>query len=140
MTRKLFSLCGTLLALELGAFGAGSVTPVAAQEPSEAVTVYHHAPYTIQRRTLAPALGKRSMPVEQITVGKDVSSAGLNLSRPADRDQMNDRIRQAAVDSCRELDRHFPESIYMPVGSEDCVESAINGAVARLGAKAPAER
>jgi UrcA family protein len=134
MTRKLFRLCGTLLVLDFGAFCAGAVSALAAQEPTEEITVYHHNPYTIHRQMLGRPLGQDRLPEERITVEEDVNIADLDLSKPADVDKMNERVRQAAVDSCRELSRQYPKSMYMPVGKEDCVASATTQAVAYLNA------
>jgi hypothetical protein len=103
MIRKLFRLCGALLVLDVGA-----VSPVEAQPPSESVTV-RHAPYTIQREVLDRPFGKDILPRQRITVKKDVNSGD-----PA----------QAMADSCRELNRHYPQSTYMTVGPDDCAGGA----------------
>jgi hypothetical protein len=110
MIRKLFGLCGALLVFDF--FGA--VPPVAAQEPSEEVTV-RHTPYTIHRQVLADPFGK-DRPTQQITVTKDAG--------PGD-------ATEARADACRELNRRFPPSQYMTAGPDDCAVGATAEATAR---------
>jgi hypothetical protein len=111
MTSKLFWLCGALLILDFGA-----VPPLAAQEPSEEVTV-RHAPYTIHKEVvLARPFAKDDRETLQITVTKDAG--------PGD-------AVQARADACRVLNRRFPPSRYMTVGPDDCAVGATAEATAR---------
>ena len=110
MIRKLFGLCGVLLVLDLGA-----ALPVAAQQPSEEVTV-RHAPYTIHKEVANLPFAKSDRPVQRITVTKDGVSGD---------------VAEARADACRELNRRFPPSLYMTVGPDDCAISHTDQATAR---------
>lgn len=126
MTKKLF--CGMLLAL--GSLCAGSASALAAPAMSEEGVTVYHAPFTYHRQ-VNRALD-RELPTEQITVSTEVSDADLDMSKDADVDTLKERIRQAAVDGCKELDRRFPKALYAPVGGEDCVGTTTSQALARV--------
>ncbi|HJT42080.1 MAG TPA: UrcA family protein [Rhizomicrobium sp.] len=129
MTKTLRGFCGMLLVLNLGTIGAGSASVLAAAESDEKVTVT--SPYTIRQQVLTRSLS-RQMQIGRISVEQDVSYADLNLSKEADVAVMRQRLKEAAVQGCNELDRRFPRSIYVPVQDTDCVKDATARALARL--------
>ena len=106
-----------------------------AQNTSEA-TGYHEeitvvAPHVVRRQVLKRAIAKQAMPVELISVQQRVSYRDLDLSKKSDADILEKRINDAAVESCKELDRRFPPSVYMPTpADQDCVGTAANAALA----------
>ena len=123
--------CALYGALFISGCGVSCVDAVSAQaRPSqEEVTV--ESPYTIRQQVLKPAMFGQ-MPETQVSVDEDVSYSDLDLSKATDLDTLKGRIRQAARDSCNELDRKFPRTIYIPVNDRNCVKDAANQALARL--------
>lgn len=130
MTRKPRRFCGVLLVLNLGSFGAGPA--MAAAIPDEEVTV-HDAPYTIHRQVFGrPMTGQTQ--TEEIAITKGVSYADLDLSKEADVDILKERIREAAVDACRQLHRRYPGALNQSTGKQGCVQGATEQAMAQLDA------
>jgi UrcA family protein len=130
MTKKLRRYWGIMLVLGPGTVCAG---PTFARAPSEEMTVYE-SPFTIRQEPVTHGWG-RQMAETRISVEKTVSYADLDLSKDADVTTMEGRIRDAARDDCRELDRRFPAAIYAPVGTvgtRSCVRDATNQALAQL--------
>ena len=129
MTKTLRGFCGMLLVLNLGTIGAGSASVLTAPESDEKVTVT--SPYTIRQQVLTRSLS-RQMQIKRISVEQNVSYADLNLSKEADVAVMRQRLKEAAVQGCNELDHRFPRSIYVPVQDTDCVKDTTIRALARL--------
>ena len=127
MTRSVRGLYRIILILGAGTSCAGSA--LAADKATEEVAVA--APFTIREENL-PGTFPGRMPMQRVTVETNVSFSDLDLSKAADVDTMKERIRSAAREDCRELDRRFPQSVYVPVGSSNCIRSATNDAMARL--------
>ena len=122
MTKKLLAL------VTLGFLACG-VSTSAANRPTEEVTV--DAPYTIREQTLSPGLHGRMQEV-QISVETSLSFADLDRSNPANLRKMRQRIRRAAVENCRELNRRFPPSVYVRIEQDDCVRNTTLQALAQL--------
>jgi UrcA family protein len=77
----------------------------------------------------------REMQQTRISVDQQVSFADLDFSKPGEITRMRERIRDAARDSCQELDRRFPRSRFVPVNElnrRECVRGAISQAFAQL--------
>jgi UrcA family protein len=127
MTKKFRRLCGMLLVLNGGIFCAGAAW--AASRETEEVTV--DSPYTVRQKTLTRSL-TGEMLTAQVSVESNVSYADLDLSKGADRATMRERLRQAAVDNCRELERRSRRSINVTLDASNCVSRAINQSLARL--------
>lgn len=127
MTRKFRRLCGMLLALNGGIFCAGAAW--AASRETEEVTV--DAPYTIREKLLSRQMSGE-MRTAQISVESRVNYADLDLRKAADVEAIEKRIRHAAVQNCRELERRFPRSLYITVDTTDCVKNATKQSLARL--------
>jgi len=123
MTKNLYGLCGALVIM--GACCAGSA--LAADQ--EQVTV--DAPYTIRVQPLTRNLAGQ-MQETRVTVESRVSYADLDFSKQADVDAMRDRMKKAVRDNCRELNRRFPSSVYIPVGEADCVKQGTRQSFAQL--------
>ncbi|HET7085582.1 MAG TPA: UrcA family protein [Rhizomicrobium sp.] len=129
MTRHLYGLYGAFFIVGLGTAGIGPVLAAERSAEEEQVTVA--APYTIRLEKLNRAMAGQ-MPIERISVESSVSYADLDLSKQNDVDMMRHRIRHAAIENCRELDRRYPPAMYVPMDSVDCVKGAVNQANARL--------
>jgi len=130
MTKKLRGYWGMMLVLGPGTICAG---PTFARPASEEMTVYE-SPFTIRQELINRGWG-RQVSESRISVGKNVSFADLDLSKGADVAKMQDRIRDAARDSCRELNRRFPPTVFAPVDSvsrRNCVRNATNQGFAQL--------
>jgi UrcA family protein len=130
MTKKLRRYWGILLVLGPGTICAG---PVSARTASEEMTVYE-SPFTIRQEPITRGWG-RNLPETRISVSKEVSYAGLDFSKATDVTAMEDRIRDAARENCRELNRRYPPSIFAPVdsgGNSTCVRDATNQGLAQL--------
>ena len=128
MTIRPYALYGTLFILGCGVSCVAAVS-AQARPSEEQVTV--ESPYTIRQQVVRPAMFGE-MQETQVSVDQDVSYADLDLSKTADLDTMKSRIRQAAKDSCNELDRKFPRTIYIPAFGRNCVKDAADQALARL--------
>lgn len=131
MTKTLAGCCASLLILGLQVFPAG-LARAASEE--EQVTV--DGPYTVQHRVSKRAIQGR-MEEETISVSQKVGYSDLDMSRQSDVDTLRDRVRTAAKDSCRELERRFPPSVYVPDQTRfECVRDATRQAMAEVDAAA----
>jgi UrcA family protein len=117
MTKNLYGLCGALAIVGICSTGQALADPRDAEE----VTV--GSPYTIRQQAMTRSL-RGQMQETRITVESRVSYAGLDFGKQADVDTMKERIRTAARDNCRELDRRFPSATNIPVGEDNCVKDA----------------
>ena len=127
MTKTLAGCCASLLILGLQVFTAG-VAQAAPQE--EQVTV--DGPYTVQQHVTKRAMQGR-MEEETISVSQKVGYSDLDMSRQSDVDKLRDRVRTAAKDSCRELERRFPSAVYIPDKTRfECVRDATSQAMAQV--------
>ena len=131
MTKTLAGCCASLLILGLQVFPA-AVAQAASQE--EQVTV--EGPYTVQHHVTKRAIRGR-MQEETISVSQKVGYSDLDMSRQSDVDKLRDRVRIAAKDSCRELERRFPSAVYIPDQTKfECVRDATDQAMAQVDAVA----
>lgn len=131
MTKTVAGCCASLLILGLQVFPAG-LAQAASQE--EQVTV--DGPYTVQHQVTKRAMQGR-MEEETISVSQQVGYSDLDMSRQSDVDRLRDRVRTAAKDSCRELERRFPSAVYIPDKTRfECVREATSQAMAQIDAVA----
>jgi len=103
--------------------------------------VYSTPPYRTELTIIAPDVHRRTVgrsdsgiPIEELTASRVVDIGDLDLSRQQDVDIMDYRVRTAAVEACRTLDRTYPQSLYPSYPSSDadrCVVRAINDGVAQ---------
>jgi UrcA family protein len=129
MKKNLRRYWGMVLVLGPGSVFAG---PVSARSASEEMTVYE-SPYTIRQELITRGWG-RNMPETWVSVSKDVKYGDIDLSKGSDVAMMEDRIRDAARENCRELDRLFSPKIFAPVGlgsDSTCVRDATRQALAQ---------
>jgi UrcA family protein len=112
---------------------AGPNGPAVAQgdadspEANEHITI--HAPeYVVKRK---PISGRQYnlANAEVISVSRAVNYADLNLSKPADVEELKKRITETAKDVCQELNRRYPKSSFQVVVDKDCVKSAVDDAM-----------
>jgi UrcA family protein len=92
------------------------------------------APY-MERERLAPDPASRYIPRERVSYNIPVSYADLDLTNPSDVAKLEARINVAAQEGCRQLDQHFPPTIYAPDTinyKQDCVKRAVEGALAKV--------
>jgi UrcA family protein len=71
---------------------------------------------------------------ERVSYSIPVSIADIDFASPADRSMLEDRIYNAAWHACRELDRHFPPSLYVPTTSDtrrQCADRAADNGMAQ---------
>lgn len=100
-------------------FMASSLPVLAQSEPAEKITVF--APYIVKKVTSGPS---RS-PVTTITMTRDVGYQDVDLKSEIGVTILVGRVRQAAEEVCRELDRRYPRSVYVPVTEDkDCANKA----------------
>ena len=127
MTKTLAGCCASLLVLGLP---VGVVPAQAASSQEEQVTV--DGPYTVQHQVTKRAIRGR-MEEETMSVSQRVSYADLDMSKQSDVDTLRDRVRTAARDSCRELERRFPSSVYIPDKTRrECVVDTTSQAMAQV--------
>lgn len=133
MTKTFAGCCGALLVaglqiLPLG-FTAAQAQPARSSE-EEQVTV--DGPYIVRQEKMTRSLS--GMMAEQtISVSQRVSYADLDLSRQSDVDLLRWRVKTAAKDSCRQLERRFPSSIYIPDQTmHECIRDATSQAMAQV--------
>ena len=120
--------CTTLLVLSL-LFLPSSLGPARAAD-SEAGQVTVDGPYTIRQET-EPFLGAQMGEVK-LTVSQRVSIADLDFSRQADVNMLRERVKTAARESCLELERRFPPSIYAADNDRrECIRDATREGIAQ---------
>src|SRR5215471_7324295 len=130
MTNKLCRYWVMALVLGPGIVCAG---PVSARRASEEMTVYE-SPFIVRQEQVSRGW-LTSLPETRISVSRDVSYADLDLSKATDVTAMEGRIRDAARENCRELNRRYPATIFVPVGTvgnSTCVRDATNEGLAQL--------
>lgn len=99
----------------------------AAEEPTEEITVF--APFVVKK---APA-GRSRYPVTQVTATQGVNFHDLDMSQPGADAKLQERVRLAAENICRTLNRRYPPRIFIPVSSnENCVQDAITEAMVQV--------
>lgn len=101
-------------------------------QSDETVIVEAPHPY-IERQDLGRAPDSL-LSQERVSYSIPVNVADLDLANPADRAALEGRIYHAAWRACRELDRHFPASIYVPTTSEtrrQCADRAADDGMAQ---------
>jgi UrcA family protein len=107
------------------AAGAAYAQPINS-DSSEQITVV--PPFSTQQST-TPLKG--GMNFQTISVNRYVTYGDLDLSKPSDRSELENRIHDTAREACNALDAKFPPTVYVPVGeSQDCIGSASRGALA----------
>lgn len=131
MTRKICGFYGALLMLGASYAGSGMARALPLSVGDEEVRVV--SPYTIRQQVLDRSLTS-PMLTTRISVEKSVSFSDLDLTKPADVNKMKARLRQAAKDSCKELNRRFPRSIYVTLDDTNCVKNATHQSLARFEA------
>jgi hypothetical protein len=134
MTKTFAGCCSMLLALGLQVFPAGLGSAQAATPGQEEVTV--DGPYTVRQELTKRALGGE-MSETTLSVSQHVSYADLDLSKADDVAKLRERVKTAAADSCRELQRRFPSLTYIPMPYQtpyQCARTAAGPALARVDA------
>ena len=90
------------------------------------------APYA--RRETVGREPKSGIPRQLVSYNIRVSIADLDLASPSDRMRLEDRVMTAAWEACRQLDRRYPPSIYIPQTSQtrrQCAERAADDGMAQ---------
>ena len=128
MMRRSYELYGALFILISGA-SCVDVSSAQARPEREQVTV--DSPFTIRQQVLNRPFF-RQMPETRVSVDQQVSFADLDFKKAGDIATARERIRDAARDSCQEIDRRFPRSIFIPVNERNCVRDATNQAFAQF--------
>ena len=123
--RKTFGGLGVALFLLL----PGITAPAWAAREDERITV--SGPYTVRQEITQRNMGGQ-MQEQKLSVSQDVSYADLDLTRHADVEKLRERVNAAAKDSCKELDRRFPVSTYIPVTTRSCARDAAREALAQV--------
>ena len=125
--RKTFGGFGVALLLLL----PGATAPAWAAPESEQITV--DGPYTVRQEVTKRGMGGE-LAEQTLSVSQNVGYSDLDLTKHADVEKLRDRVRTAAKDSCRELDRRFPVSTYIPVTSRSCARDAARDGLAKVDA------
>src|SRR3954462_7366768 len=132
MTKTFTGCCSALLVFGLQSFTATPATAQAAPSGQEEVTV--DGPYVFHQQTTKRAMNGQ-MAEKTISVSQQVSYSDLDLSKAGDVETLRTRVKTAAKDDCRELDRRFSPSIYVPFDDRrSCVRHATGQALARVDA------
>ena len=129
MTREFFTpRAKRVLIAAAAALVGGSIAPAMAQAPIAAVTVV--APHAVHRQAGTSFGG---MPVELISLTRQVGYGDLDLTTPAGVATFEDRISDTAKQACAQLDSLYPPSRdYLPdPANQDCAKKATADALAR---------
>lgn len=106
--------------------------PLQAQEmglPTEEITVY--APYAVHK----VQSGTTRSPALTVTLTQRVSYHDLDLAKDGDAAELKQRIHAAAADVCKELDRRYPKTVYIPITStRNCARDAEKAGLAQAEA------
>jgi|GEM_PF-1353670 len=125
--RKTFGGFGMALLLLL----PGAIAPAWAAPESEQITV--DGPYTVRqvvtKRSMSGEMGEQSFSVSQ-----RVGYSDLDLTKQTDVEKLRERVKVAAKDTCKELDRRFPVSTYIPVTTRSCARDALRDGLAQVDA------
>jgi UrcA family protein len=130
---KSIATFGTVLALGLAILPVELKSALAATTATEPEQVIVKAPYTIRRQvvqTYSPGRGA----VERVTISRKVGYADLNLSNPSDVAELERRVKAAANDDCRQLDRQFSKTYIPQSEGANCVRNAARPALASVDA------
>ena len=123
-----------LLACGVAALCLGAAPALAAPAADEAVIV-QDPPYTVHRQMLDPPFGSNMsmMREEKTTASRGVAYSDLDLSRDSDVIILRERAKMAAVDVCREANRHAGSPLYLPdERAPGCVANARKEALANV--------
>lgn len=127
--RKTFGGFGVALLLLL----PGATAPAWAAPESEQITV--DGPYTVRQEMTKRSMGG-DMGEQHLSVSQNVGYSDLDLTKYADVETLRQRVRTAAKDTCRELSRRFPVSMYIPVTTDTCARDAARNGLAQVDAVA----
>jgi UrcA family protein len=111
-----------LLAMLVGA----SAAAMAQQNSSTTERITVVAPYIAQRLSTPDAKGAVFSVLSNTST---VSYADLNLAKPSDDAVFKKRVSDTAKDLCTQLQTRYPQTMYEPVVSADCVKTATNEAM-----------
>jgi UrcA family protein len=117
------------LAFVLAALGLTLLSDAAIAQPDESTVV---SPREVTREQVGRS-ATTGAPIEDVVVTQQITYSDLNLNKPADVNELNDRIKDAAQDSCSELDRILPQTSSIRVRWE-CVRRAVRSANAQVNA------
>ena len=112
----------------------GLAPAIAASTAAEEVTV-QDAPYTVQRQMLDRPFGSNmsTMREEKTTASKGVAYSDLDLTRDSDVVILKARAKAAALDVCREANRHAGSPLYLAdERAPGCVADARKQALANV--------
>ena len=102
-----------------------------AQQPQEITIVSQH-------RVVHTHVGTTSIgiPIEEVSLNYYVHYGDLNLNNVSDVNTLRERVRDAAKESCEQLNRVEPDSSMNPPvpSDQDCVKSAIDGGMQQVDA------
>ena len=129
MSRKTLTSGTTSLALlAAGLAFAGAVG--AAEPPLEVVTVEAAREATVGRTSTG-------VPIKEITIKSKVSYADLDLTTATGALSLENRIRETATSSCKEIKVDYPAA-----GSTDatCIKNAVDGAMVQARKAIDAKR
>ena len=124
---KAFSKLAAVIAMPAAAV-ACAVVPAIAQEasqPSEQVTVF--APYVVTKASTGPTKSR----VTTVTMSRNVSFEGLDLTSADGQATLESRVKQAAADVCKELDRRYPSTVSL-TENRNCVKQALDEAMIQV--------
>lgn len=111
--------------------------PVVAQ-PLEEITVV--APYRAEHKVVGRS-SSTGAPVELISLTRHVSYADLDLTKAIDVTVLENRVKAIAKDSCKELEKMYPELTHPAVPSDqNCVKTATDDGMKQVKAAAAAAR
>ena len=91
-------------------------------------TIIVHPNDMIEQRQLVGHIGGEVNP-QAYSISRQIDFSDLNLSRPADRAELHDRIYQTASDLCAELDARVPGLSGYPSEDRECVWDATRNAM-----------
>jgi UrcA family protein len=92
------------------------MSPVLAQETEEIVVEAIRAVTVDQTSS--------GVPIKEVTLKQRVSYADLDLTTNVGVNKLEERIRETAKSSCRELDQKYPYTVAGP--GKDCLQGAID--------------
>jgi len=93
--------------------------------------VYVVAPHEVTRKTV----GRSTIgaPIEEVTLTHRVSYADLDLTKQADIDALNARVKDSAARGCQELDQLYPAALDLTSPMpKTCTEMAMDGAMPQV--------
>jgi UrcA family protein len=124
----------TRLAFKIGLPLMMVVAAASAMAVAQQADTTHEITVRTGRVDVTPLASDDGIPTERFRIERVVSYANLDLSTSSGAAELNKRVRQAALDACKELVNADPIDLSDEDGRTTCVKQATEGAMTQVNA------